>query len=164
MRITLSLLVDLRINEQIRYRLKIYSVTGDYLALRLILRFISHGGYYCCWFCYVRGEHVNCKRQYRYESSMKIRTSNNYAAESRAAQKQQINIHGHLGISILEGIVDIPLPMSIIPDYLLSSGTRQSSPSEALQSLETRRANENRHRLQRTALSSLLSSKNEIDW
>lgn len=118
MRITLSLLVDLRINEQIRYRLKIYSVTGDYLALRLILRFISHGGYYCCWFCYVRGEHVNCKRQYRYESSMKIRTSNNYAAESRAAQQQQVNIHGHLGISILEGIVDIPLPMSIIPDYL----------------------------------------------
>lgn len=93
-------------------------MTGDCPALRLILRFISHGGYYCCWFCLIRGIHVNRKRQYRYEPSIILRTTFDFAVKSQLAHQQQSKFHGHLGVSVLEQILDVPLPNSIIPDYL----------------------------------------------
>ncbi|CAF1026745.1 unnamed protein product [Didymodactylos carnosus] len=56
--------------KKIDYRLKIYGITGDCPALKLILNFTGHGRYYCCWFCYLKGEHIGGKRQYRHEQEV----------------------------------------------------------------------------------------------
>jgi hypothetical protein len=100
------------------YTLKILGVTGDCPALRLVLNHIGHGGYYCCWYCYVKGEHINGKRQYKFEKSMMLRRSDVFLHESQLAEQDKTNIFGRLGISVLNQIVDIPLPRCIISDYL----------------------------------------------
>ncbi|CAF3742188.1 unnamed protein product [Rotaria sordida] len=43
-----------------------------------------------------------------------------YEEESYLAQDKQINIYGHLDVSILTSILDIPLPDAVIIDYLHS--------------------------------------------
>ncbi|CAF1434703.1 unnamed protein product [Rotaria sordida] len=111
-------LQDIVINEKLNYKLKIYAITGDCPALKLILDFIGHGGYFCCWFCYIRGEHIAGKRQYKFELPMIIRDPAAYEEESYLAQDKQMNVYGHLGVSILTSILDIPLPDAVIIDYL----------------------------------------------
>ncbi|CAM4892675.1 unnamed protein product [Rotaria socialis] len=106
------------INENINYKLKIYGVTDDCPVLRLILNFISHNGYYCCWLCYVPGEHIGGKRQYKIELPMIMRNKSAYEDESNLAEEKNINVYGHLGVSVLSPILDILLPDAVIIDYL----------------------------------------------
>ena len=100
------------------YHLKIYGITGDCPALKKILNFIGHNGYDCCWFCYISGQHVNGKRQYYYQTTIRLRSPSKFQKESNEAQQTQSRINGHLGRSILQGLIDIPLPNSIVIDYL----------------------------------------------
>lgn len=99
-------------------KVKVYGVIADCPAMSLILNHISHGGYYCCWFCKIEGKHVDKKRQYYYKKNYKIRDVSNFSSDSVTAQRLGTNIEGRLGVSILSDIVDIPLPKSIIADYL----------------------------------------------
>ncbi|CAF1237536.1 unnamed protein product [Didymodactylos carnosus] len=47
-----------------------------------------------------------------------LRGTTSYLEESRKAERNRTNEFGHLGISILEEILDVPLPQAIIIDYL----------------------------------------------
>ena len=49
---------------------------------------------------------------------MDIRTTRKYAKGCREAETTQTNIYGHLGESVLEGVVDVPFPNCIVLDYL----------------------------------------------
>ncbi|CAF4164439.1 unnamed protein product [Rotaria magnacalcarata] len=91
---------------------------GDCPALRLILNFIGHGGYFCCWYCYLQGEHVHNKRQYKYEERVILRDSMTYLQESKLVYKNNVNVFEHVGVTVLEPIMDMSLPDSIIADYL----------------------------------------------
>lgn len=97
-----------------------YGVIGDCPALKRILNFISHGGYYCCFYCYIKGYHNSkCKkRQYLFTKSLRMRTTKFFQIEALEAEQSGKKVHGHLGRCILDGILDIPLPKSIICDYL----------------------------------------------
>ncbi|CAF4012453.1 unnamed protein product, partial [Rotaria magnacalcarata] len=106
------------ISEVLSYKLKIFAITGDCPALKLVLKFTSHVGYYCCWLCYIRGRHVGGKRQYEFKLPMIMRDRDAYEEESRLAEQKQINVYGHLGLSVLSSVLDIPLPDAIIIDYL----------------------------------------------
>jgi hypothetical protein len=99
------------------FSLKIYGITGDCPALKSICNFIGHNGYYCCYFCFIRGEHIHGKRQYRYES-LNIRTQDQYLFHSLNAEKMRTNEFGHLGQSVLVDIMDISFPQCIVLDYL----------------------------------------------
>ena len=99
------------------YKLKIYGITGDCPALKMICNFIGHNGYHCCYMCFIKGQHINRKRQYRYER-MDIRTTRKYAKGCKEAERTQANVYGHLGESVLEEIVDVPFPNCIVLDYL----------------------------------------------
>jgi hypothetical protein len=101
-----------------RVMLKVYALIGDCPALSMALNHNSHGGYYCCWFCKVEGVHVNNKRQYYYDQNTPVRDELNFSLDSRKAEYLQTKIHGRLGVSIFEKILDIPLPKSVIADYL----------------------------------------------
>ncbi|CAF1231843.1 unnamed protein product [Rotaria sordida] len=105
------------IDHNHRIDLKFLSITGDSPALRNILKFIGHGGYFCCNFCYTRGQHIERKRQYFYEKKTVLRYSSTYNKESAAAEKTKKIIYGHKGISILQNILDTKLPEAIIIDY-----------------------------------------------
>ncbi|CAF4403905.1 unnamed protein product, partial [Rotaria magnacalcarata] len=72
-----------------RIKLKVYGVIADCPAMSLILNHISHVG-----------------------------NALNFSSDSVKAQRLQTNIRGRLGISILDQILDIPLPKGIIADYL----------------------------------------------
>jgi hypothetical protein len=102
----------------LHYKLKIFAVTGDCPALKSVLKFIGHGGYWCCWVCYLRGVHDGGKRQYRYESPIELRATDVYFKESCQAEQDGQPVFGHRGISPLHRILDIPLPQSIIIDYV----------------------------------------------
>ena len=86
--------------------------------MSLILNHTSHVGYYCCWFCKIRGEHVINTRQYYYKENYQTRDVLDFSSDSVAAQRLRTNVQGRLGVSILDQILDIPLPKSIIADYL----------------------------------------------
>jgi hypothetical protein len=100
--------------ENKKYNVRVYGITGDCPALKKILNFIGHNGYHCCWFCYLRGEHLNGKRQYHYRRSVNPRSRQRYREESNKAQRTSARVNGHLGRSIIQDLVDIPLPDSII--------------------------------------------------
>jgi hypothetical protein len=98
-----------------------YAVIGDCPALKIILEFIGHTGYFCCFFCYTRGVHVGGrggKRQYYCEARTIAREPITYELESKRAFMTSSNVYGHLGHSILHDLLDVPLPNSIIADYL----------------------------------------------
>ncbi|CAF3934361.1 unnamed protein product, partial [Didymodactylos carnosus] len=57
------------------------------------------------------------KRQYPYQEPTVQRTTQSFAADSKLAKETGRNIYGHLGTTILENIIDIPLPDSILCDY-----------------------------------------------
>jgi hypothetical protein len=110
--------LDIYINEHLIYKLKIYSITGDCPALGMILKFNGHGGYFCCWYCYIEGEHINNKRQYKYEQPIILRNSTTYLQESILAEEMKMKVFGHVGITLLHSILDISLPDSVMVDYL----------------------------------------------
>ena len=80
---------------------------------------IGHNGYYPCFYCDIRGEHVRqaSKRQYQYEVPFHYRTIKSFSINSKQAQLNNKNAFGHLGTSILDDILDIPLPHGLIVDY-----------------------------------------------
>jgi len=94
---------------------------GDCPALKLVLEFKGHNGYYCCFYCYIKGVHIGGrggKRQYFYEDDFQLRDAKNYVSESVKAADTSSKVFGHLGRSILHDLLDVPLPYSIIADYL----------------------------------------------
>ncbi|CAF3601711.1 unnamed protein product [Rotaria socialis] len=98
-----------------------YGIIGDCPALKVILEFIGHTGYHCCFYCYIHGIHVGGrggKRQYYFENRMQLRTKRTYELESIRAVETSSNVYGHLGRSLLHDLLDVPLPNSIIVDYL----------------------------------------------
>ncbi|CAF1077285.1 unnamed protein product [Didymodactylos carnosus] len=98
---------------------KYYGVIGDRPALTLILNFIEHTGYYCCNFCFIQGFIIpgRNKQQYSYRKPLVLRDSNTFKLNSLEANIQKKNVFGHLGISILEIILYVPLPQSILVNY-----------------------------------------------
>jgi hypothetical protein len=99
--------------------IKVYGIIGDTPALNLVLNHNSHVGYSCCWFCKLVGVHTrHRKRQYYYDKSVALRTECDFAIDSKEAERSNKKVNGRLGISILEKIVDIAFPTSIIADYL----------------------------------------------
>ncbi|CAF5170765.1 unnamed protein product, partial [Rotaria magnacalcarata] len=113
------------LNDEI-VKLKVLAVTGDSPALKIALDFIAHNGYYCCYFCYLRGIHQGGKRQYPYQCPHVMRTPGNFARDSSTAAQLKSNEKGHLGVSICSEILDIKLPYSIIIDYAHASLLRHS--------------------------------------
>ena len=98
-----------------------YGVVGDCPALKMILEFIGHTEYYCCFYCYIHGKHIGdrgSKRQHYNENHIRLRDEINYELESIKALKTSNNIYDHLGRSMLHDLLDVPLPHSIIVDYL----------------------------------------------
>ena len=93
---------------------------GDCPALKLILSFINHQGYNCCFFCNIRGAHIPDlhKRQYYYRDAGRLRDAKAYAEQSIEAETAKTNVNGHLGVSVLHGLLDTPLPEAIMIDYL----------------------------------------------
>lgn len=107
-------------------KLKVLGITGDSPALKIILNFVGHNGYWCCYFCYLHGIHQEGKRQYPYECPFKMRTPDSFTQDATTAFRLKRKEKGHIGISILTNIVDIPLPYSIIVDYAHASLLRHS--------------------------------------
>ena len=99
------------------HKLIIFGITGDCPALSSICNFVNHNGYFCCWFCFIEGEHIDRKRQYRYGPPV-LRTIKKYSQASKKAERTNANIYGHLGQSILNQILDVPLPNAIVLGYL----------------------------------------------
>ena len=113
------------IKNGIECKVLFYSIVGDCPALKLVLEFNGHNGYYCCFYCYVEGIHVGGrdgrrggKRQYYYDNDTHLRDIKSYESESIEAAETSSKVFGHLGRSILHDLLDIPLPYSIITDYL----------------------------------------------
>jgi hypothetical protein len=109
------------LNDGTKCFLYFYGIIGDCPALKIILEFIGHTGYYCCFFCYIKGVHVGGrggKRQYYCDVRLKLRNIIDYELESTRAAVSASNVYGHLGRSILHDLLDVPLPNSIIADYL----------------------------------------------
>jgi len=90
----------------------VFGITGDCPALSLVCNFINHNGYFSCWYCFIKGQHINHKRQYRY-GSINLRTTEQYLKASKKAERTKTNVYGHLGKSILLSILDVPLPNGI---------------------------------------------------
>jgi hypothetical protein len=98
--------------------LKIYGLIGDCPALSLALNHNSHGGYYCCWYCMVEGNYIDNKVQYNYDKSIKMRDSASFTDHSKQAEQCWKTFFGRLGLSVFQDLVDIPLPKSLITDYM----------------------------------------------
>lgn len=103
--------------SNVNHKLIIFGITGDCPALSLIINFINHNGYFSCWLCFIEGEHMNKKRQYRYDT-VHLRTTDQYFKLSKKAERTQSNIYGHLGESVLSNILDVEFPEAIVLDYL----------------------------------------------
>ena len=104
----------------------VYGLIGDIPALNLAVNHNSHVGYYCCWYCKVEGTHVNNKRQYYYDENVALRNEYDFAADSRRAECLKKTVFGRHGISIFDKILDLPLPRSIIADYMHSTLLRHA--------------------------------------
>lgn len=101
-----------------RWFLYFIGIIADCHAMKLVLNHIGNNGYYACWLCKIRGVHILTKRQYHFEEVPNMRTVDSYIYESKNAMQTNENVHGHLGLSILHQILDVPLPHSIIIDYM----------------------------------------------
>ncbi|CAF1527222.1 unnamed protein product [Rotaria magnacalcarata] len=118
--IILWLQSNLQINTSTTpFRLILYGIIGDCPAMKLILNMVGHTGYYCCFYCFIKGIHSKeaRKRQYPYSSQTQQRTTNSFITNGKLAEENNSNVFGHLGNSILQGIIDVPLPFSILIDY-----------------------------------------------
>ncbi|CAF1684484.1 unnamed protein product [Rotaria magnacalcarata] len=101
------------------FNIKVYGCIDDSPALKLLSNMIGHNGYYPCYYCDIKGVHIRKprKKQHPYTLTSNCRTVNSFYVHSREAQLKSQNIFGHLGISILEYVLDVPLPHEIIIDY-----------------------------------------------
>ena len=81
---------------------------------------VGHTGYYCCFYCYTKGIHSKeaRKRQYPYSLRTQQRTKDSFLINSTSAEKNAYNVLGHRGTSILHEVIDIPLPSSVLVDYV----------------------------------------------
>jgi hypothetical protein len=97
-----------------------YSIIADCPAMKLILNHIGNNGYYCCWLCKVKGVHIQelSKRQYYFREPSVMRTVQSYVLESKEAEEQCDNVNGHIGVSVLHALLDVPLPYSVLIDYM----------------------------------------------
>ncbi|CAF3039930.1 unnamed protein product [Rotaria sp. Silwood2] len=96
------------------FNAKIYGGITDCPTLKVMADMIGHNGYYPCFYCYMKREHVRlaAKRQYQYELLVNHLTVKSLNTNSRKAQLNKKNVFGHLGTSILDEVVDVPLPHS----------------------------------------------------
>ncbi|CAF4335898.1 unnamed protein product, partial [Rotaria magnacalcarata] len=120
---------DILLSNGSKCQVLFYGIIGDCPALKGILEFIGHTGYHCCFYCYIHGIHVGGrggKRQYYFENRMQLRTKRIYELESIRAVETSSNVYGHLGRSLLHDLLDVPLPNSIIVDYLQVSLLRHT--------------------------------------
>ncbi|CAF4129263.1 unnamed protein product [Rotaria magnacalcarata] len=103
----------------VKYNMFYYGIIADCPALALILNFINHTGYFCCFYCFIRGQHDRrCrKRQYIYSDTVCTRDPTSFNNHSHSAESNKLKVYGHRGRSILDEIIDVPLPHSIICDY-----------------------------------------------
>ncbi|CAF3787500.1 unnamed protein product [Rotaria sp. Silwood1] len=101
------------------FKIKVYGCIADSPALKLMANMIGHNGYYPCFYCHIKGEHVRqvSKRQYQYEVLVHYRTIKSFSINSKEAQLNNKKVLGHLGTSILDEVLDIPLPHGLIIDY-----------------------------------------------
>ena len=101
------------------FYLRLYGSIADCPALKLISNMVGHTGYYCCFFCFVRGFHDSTvrKRQYPYSLHTPQRTKISFALNGERAEQENRNIFGQLGTCILTPFVDIHLPSCLLVDY-----------------------------------------------
>ena len=64
-----------------------YGIIADCPAFRLILNFVGHGGYYCCFYCYTKDRHdQRCrKRQYAYTDILNVRDPQSFYLNANVA-------------------------------------------------------------------------------
>ncbi|CAM4824646.1 unnamed protein product [Rotaria magnacalcarata] len=103
----------------VKYNIFYYGLIADCPALALILNFINHTEYFCCFYCFIRGQHDRrCrKRQYIYPDTVCTRDPTSFNNHSQSAESNKLKVYGHRGRSILDEAIDVPLPHSIICDY-----------------------------------------------
>ena len=111
-------ILGIPIQYGINYKIHVYGLSGDCPAIKLATKHVNHQGYWCCWFCYKRGAHIDNKRQYYFEKRLILRSTTEYAHYSREAERSNKNIFGHLGVSPLSLILDISLPRCLVIDYM----------------------------------------------
>lgn len=101
------------------FHIILYGVIGDCPALKLVLNMVGHTGYFCCFYCLVKGFHSQeaRKRQYPYSPTTKQRTDVSFREDGGRAAETHRNVSGHLGISVLSGFMDVPFPFCILVDY-----------------------------------------------
>lgn len=92
-------------------------ITGDCPAISLLCNFINHNGFFSCWYCFIRGETRQRKRQYD-EMPLQLRSVVQFAKFAHEAQLTGECRYGHYGLSVIHELLDVPLPNSIIIDYL----------------------------------------------
>ena len=102
-----------------KFQIILYGIIADSPALKMALNMVGHTGYYCCYYCHLKGIHSKeaRKRQYPYSAAVAYRTQVSFEENGRRAEKHYCNVLGHLGKSVLEPFVDIPLPRSVLIDY-----------------------------------------------
>ncbi|CAF0895228.1 unnamed protein product [Didymodactylos carnosus] len=79
--------IDIQVSPNPSCNIKFYEIIGDCPALKLILNFIGHTGYYCCSLCYIHGIQSMNKRQYLYLQPLILRGTTSYLEESRKADR-----------------------------------------------------------------------------
>jgi hypothetical protein len=101
------------------FRVVVYGCIGDCPALKLLLNMIGHTGYFCCFYCHLKGVHnaEARKRQYPFQLPIDYRTTRSFQENGREAETKGQNVLGHLGASVLEHLVDISLPDCVLIDY-----------------------------------------------
>ncbi|CAF1295528.1 unnamed protein product [Rotaria sordida] len=106
-------------------KLTMWLLSGIFIELPPDLRYRRHNMILLSiWIGYSEpkaSEHIGGrggKRQYYSENHIRLRDERRYELESIKAVKTSSNVYGHLGRSILHDLLDVPLPHSIIVDYL----------------------------------------------
>ncbi|CAF3348997.1 unnamed protein product [Rotaria sp. Silwood2] len=97
-----------------------YGIIADCPALSLITKFLNHGGYFCCFYCYTKGYHnQQCKkRQYPLNLPLNVRGPESFEIHAKRAEDTGEVVYAHIGRSELTDILDVPFPISILCDYL----------------------------------------------
>jgi hypothetical protein len=87
--------------------------------MKMMLNMVGHTGYYCCFFCDIRGVHSKeaHKRQYPYSLKTQQRTIDSFIIDGQNAEKNEVKVCGHYGTFVLQDIIDVPLPSSVLVDY-----------------------------------------------
>lgn len=93
---------------------------GHCPALKLILSFIDHQGYHCCFFCDISGAQslVFTSASITREKQGRLRDTTSYAEQSIEEESTHTNVNGYLGVSVLDSLLNTPLPQAIMIDYL----------------------------------------------